>query len=182
MVAHLEKSHGFRGTKQTQEEANKFRTSTGKKYWSCGFCIHLLGTFKDRLNHLGKHFEHYLPQDGWQLTTEIQGLLRQQWVDQAWNHLLWARHGQRQPEIFWPNSIDASQLRDRLQMGLSSAQNAQDVAEAAYAASSLSSAPSSTDFQGSIFDDNVGEIGEAKQAALILNYSTDIRCRSPAAL
>jgi len=136
MVAHLKK-HGLSDTAKAQELADKFLDSSGKRFWSCGFCVQVFGSFDDRLNHLRDHFEQYPTVDQWRLSNEVQGLLQQPGVTQAWDQLLGARYGRDRPQTFWPRSALVAQLNFDLQMGISDTQSAQDLAEAAYAASNL---------------------------------------------
>ena len=54
IIAHVEQIHGALDGKMLAE---KWRCSTTKQAWSCGFCICYFPTFSDRLKHLDKdHF------------------------------------------------------------------------------------------------------------------------------
>ena len=134
MVDHLIKKHGYNDKAEAREKATTFLVASRKSIWSCGFCVCVFESFKDRLGHLSKHFQQGLTLHEWQVTTEIQGLLLQPLVKDAWNRLLVARRGQQPQDIQW-NDPAAVELRKRLQDGLFDMQGAQQVSEEAYAVS-----------------------------------------------
>ena len=57
MVTHLHKRHEIHKVAQARTLADQWRRTTGKMFWSCGFCIRLFMTFAERLKHIGS--EHY---------------------------------------------------------------------------------------------------------------------------
>ncbi|KAL6721637.1 hypothetical protein ACLMJK_000741 [Lecanora helva] len=138
MVSHLMKHHGVETKAKSVELADTFRESSSKKFWSCGFCIHLFDSLNERLDHLRGHYESEIAPDPWCLTTEMQGLLCQPMVLEAWSLLMDNHRGQHLLEIFSPRSDAVSQVRERLQMGFYDPQSAEKVAEAAYEASNFS--------------------------------------------
>ena len=162
MVEHLRKSHGLGDKIKALELANKCRVTSGKKFWSCGFCIYLTPSHRDRLGHLSKHFEQRYTLDQWHLSTEIQGLLRQPQVVQAWDSLLAARHCQHGPGISWQGNDDVSRLKAELQMGPSKSKSAQCIAETACALSSESQNPFDLDLRRSTRDGSGVTVGEAQ--------------------
>ena len=136
MVDHLMKRHGFEDKASAREKATEFLISSEKSKWSCGFCVCIFTSFKDRLGHLGKHFKQGLTRNEWHLTTEIQGLLLQPLVEEAWVRLLAATHHQNQPATRWEGPA-AINVRNELQDGTIDMRRAQQLSEAAYAASNL---------------------------------------------
>ena len=135
MVDHLRRSHGFSHPARAQAQAEEFKSVSAIKYWSCGFCICIFDSFKDRLNHIGQHFANEtLQRDQWSVSTVIQGLLRQEEVATAWQRLLPAR---RDANPLWQYSLETAQLIHGLQMGIPNANVAGSVVEALYAASDL---------------------------------------------
>ena len=136
MVDHLMKRHGFEDKARAREKAAEFLVPSEKSIWSCGFCVCIFTSFKDRLGHLGIHFKHGLTRNEWHLTTEIQGLLLQPLVEEAWVRLLAATHYQNQPAIRWEGPA-AINVRNELQDGTIDMRRAQQLSQAAYAASNL---------------------------------------------
>ena len=58
--------------------ADKWRYNSGKKAFSCGFCIKLFSTLSDRSSHIdNEHWKHGQDMSGWSLTNVIKGLLLQ---------------------------------------------------------------------------------------------------------
>ena len=138
MVAHLRKIHGVSGLIEARQLADSFRRPSERKFWSCGFCVQLFDTLKDRLSHLGQHFERDAALGPWTLSNEIQGLLRQPIMGQAWSQILKARHGQHGLEASWDDSDEVTQLKTRLQMGVYDFGSATITAEVAYENCNLS--------------------------------------------
>ena len=150
MVIHVMKHHGVGAADMAKDLAKSFRELTSKKYWSCGFCIHLFDSFNDRLDHLRDHFKHRTTWDSWCLTTEVQGLLCQPMVIEAWAPLLVAGHGQEWSELFSPGSKGVQQLRDRLQMGAADVEDAQRLADTALASSNFNQSLAAPDLGNSL--------------------------------
>ena len=142
MVAHFGRSHRLHDKAEARAKADEFRRASGKRFWSCGFCVYLFDSFIDRLRHLRSHFEQESSTpDQWHLTNVIKGLLLQEGVAQAWAQLLTARWNWYPPDASWQDPTCISLLIHMLQMGVSGEQSAEILAEAAFARSNLNEDP-----------------------------------------
>ena len=83
LVKHLE-SHSAQNCSAL---ADKWRTTLAKRSFSCGFCIALLTTLVEQLNHIDAHFRHYEDIASWSFGKVIRGLLLQPGVSQSWDAL-----------------------------------------------------------------------------------------------
>ncbi len=77
MVRHLKRCHNVQGKARGEAVADKWKETTKKQAWSCGFCVHVFDTFGDRLRHIAKHFEDGQTLDKWDTLNVIEGFLLQ---------------------------------------------------------------------------------------------------------
>ena len=67
--------------------ADKWRYNSGKKAFSCGFCIKLFPTLSARSSHIdNEHWKNGQDMSGWSLTNVIKGLLLQPEIKDLWQH------------------------------------------------------------------------------------------------
>ena len=138
LVTHLSKQHGFHDDKYARAVADKWEVWSGKQAWSCGFCVRLHHDFKKHLMHMSTdHFEKHQKLDAWSATNVINGFLQQPEVAAAWGHLVATRHPRVRPNMTWAQG-SISNLQLLLEQGPSSMHTPQDLAEAAYAACTIS--------------------------------------------
>ena len=129
MVGHLKAAHNISNGGTI---ADKWLCKSSKKAWSCGFCIRLFPTLKDRLRHVGtEHFEKGQSINDWDITKVIQGLLLQPGIQEAWQHLLNTLDPFRLSEIKW-NKLGSKDLQRRLEKGLAGEETPQSLAKGAY--------------------------------------------------
>ena len=129
MVAHLKDAHDIPNGGII---ADKWLHKSFKKAWSCGFCIQLFPSLKDRLKHIGtEHFKKGQSINDWDFTKVIQGLLLQPGIQESWQHLLDTLDPFRLSEIKW-NKFGREDIQQRLEKGLTSKETAQSLAIAAY--------------------------------------------------
>ena len=127
MVRHLKRCHNVPEEAQGGAVADKWKEITKKQAWSCGFCIHLVHTFGDRLKHIAKHFEDGQTLDQWNTTNVIEGLLLQPGIDDVWEMPL----GWRSSGIIWKKDVVKDLQRD-LELGPSDPMHATDLAKRVY--------------------------------------------------
>ena len=84
LVRHIMKCHGVHTKARAEATANKWKETTKKQAWSCGFCVCLLHTFRDRLKHIATHFELGQTLDEWDTTNVVEGLLLQFGMVNVW--------------------------------------------------------------------------------------------------
>ena len=137
MVTHLNRRHEIHDVAQARISADQWRCTTGKMFWSCGFCIRLFKTFAERLKHIGsEHYERNQTYDEWDTTKLIRGLLLQPGVQRAWDAILTTGPIHHFEEFVWDRcSIEETQYL--LEMGPSPTQSAESLAMAAYKAGKL---------------------------------------------
>ena len=135
MVKHIRHDHGIDQKSQAVTLAEKWLKPSGKTFWSCGLCIALFSTYRERLKHINvEHFKNGHKYNQFNVQNVIQGLLLQPRVNEAWEAELVARHGSDRPIISWdPARIGNLQLQ--LEFGADFDNGAQDLAKAAYEAS-----------------------------------------------
>ena len=134
LVKHLEKCHDVQGKAQGEVIADKWKETTKKQAWSCGFCIHLTNTFGDRLKHIATHFERGQTLDEWDTTKVIEGLLLQPGMVNVWQTQLVASSlGCEPPGVIWEKHLVEDLQRD-LEVGPSDTKHAVALAKAAYRA------------------------------------------------
>ena len=141
MVSHLNKKHEIHKVAQARILADQWRRTTGKRFWSCGFCIRLFTSFAERLKHIGRdHYERNQTYDEWDTTRLIRGLLLQPEVQRAWESILATGFSHHSQELVWDaRGIEETQYL--LEMGPSLTQSAESLAMAAYEASKLKTEP-----------------------------------------
>ncbi|KAK0507183.1 hypothetical protein JMJ35_010221 [Cladonia borealis] len=137
MVTHLNRRHEIYNVAQARISADRWRCTTGKMFWSCGFCVRLFTTFAERLKHIGsEHYEQNQTYDEWDTTKLIRGLLLQPGVQRAWDAILATGPIHRFEEFVWDRrTIEETQYL--LEMGPSPTQSAESLAMAAYKAGKL---------------------------------------------
>ena len=134
LVQHLKRCHDVQGKAQGEAIADKWKETTKKQAWSCGFCIHLTHTFADRLKHIATHFERGQTLDEWDTTKVIEGLLLQPGMVNVWKKQLAASSlGCEPPGIIWEKQLVQDLQRD-LEVGPSDTKHAVALAKAAYGA------------------------------------------------
>ena len=134
LVSHLSKRHNVQGKAQGEAIANRWKETTKNKMWSCGFCVHLVHTFGDRLKHIATHFARGQTFDEWDTTKVMEGLLSQPGMVDAWVTRLDHSYGLDFPEIIWKKHA-VKELQHDLEIGPSDANHAAALAKAAYEAS-----------------------------------------------
>lgn len=137
MVTHLNRRHEIHNLAQARISADQWRCTTGKMFWSCGFCIRLFTTFAERLRHIGsEHYERNQTYDEWDTTKLIRGLLLQPGVQRAWDTILARCLIHHIEELVWDRCI-IEKIQFLLEMGPSPTQSAESLATAAYEAGKL---------------------------------------------
>ena len=127
LVKHLKKCHNVHEKAQGEAVADQWKETTKKQAWSCGFCIHLVHTFGERLKHIATHFEQGRRLDEWDTTNVIEGLLLQPGMVNAWKMPLdW-----RSSETMWRKDI-VKNLQHDLEFGPSDPMHATALAETVY--------------------------------------------------
>ena len=127
MVRHLKVRHNVHEKAQGEAVADKWKDTTKKQAWSCGFCVHLFHTFGDRLKHIAKHFENGQTLDGWDTTNVIEGLLRQPGMVNVWKMPL----GWRSSTSIWIKDV-VKTLQHDLELGPVNPTHATALAERVY--------------------------------------------------
>ncbi|KAF6219497.1 hypothetical protein HO133_003965 [Letharia lupina] len=131
MVEHLKKCHDVQGKVQGRAIADKWKETTKKQAWSCGFCGYLVHTFGDRLKHIATHFERGQVLDEWDTTKVIEGLLLQPRMASAWKTQLDSPLGWESSKIIWERHV-VKGLQHDLEIGPSDPKHAAALAKAAY--------------------------------------------------
>ena len=137
MVTHLHKRHEIHKVAQARTLADQWRRTTGKMFWSCGFCIRLFMTFAERLKHIGsEHYERNQTYGEWDTTKLIRGLLLQPGLQRAWDAILATDPVHHFEDLVWDRRT-GEEIRYLLEMGPSPTQSADSLAMAAYKARKL---------------------------------------------
>ena len=137
MVTHLNRRHEIHNVAQARISADQWRCTTGKMFWSCGFCIRLFTTFAERLKHIGsEHYERRQTYEEWDTTKLIRGLLLQPGVQRAWDAILATGPVHHFEEFVWDRRT-GEETRYLLEMGPSPTQSAESLAMAAHKAGKL---------------------------------------------
>ena len=127
LVRQRKERPGLHTTARAEAIADKWKETTKKQAWSCGFCVCLLHTFRDRLKHIATHFERGQTLDEWEPTNVIEGLLLQPGMVNAWKKPLdW-----RSSDIIW-NKDAVKQVQDDLELGPSDPVHAVALVKAIY--------------------------------------------------
>ena len=125
LVDHIRNRHGVQTKARAEAIADKWKETTKKQAWSCGFCVCLLRTFGDRLKHIGKHFERGQTLDEWDTTNVIEGLLSQPGMVSVWEKPLdW-----RSPNVIWKKDA-VKQVQHDLEFGPSDSAHAMALVDA----------------------------------------------------
>ena len=137
MVTHLHKRHEIHQAAQARTLADQWRCTTGKMFWSCGFCVRLFTDFAERLKHIGsEHYERNQTYDEWDTTKLIRGLLLQPGFQRAWDAILATGPIHRFEEFVWDRRT-VQETQYLLEMGPSPTQSAESIAMVAYKAGKL---------------------------------------------
>ena len=96
----------------------------------------LFNSFKDRLHHIGKHYDEGQKLEQWDANKIIRGLLLQPGVHLAWKSLADAHCFHNASELTWETS-DWKDLQHKLEIGPTDERSAESLAEAAYRASKM---------------------------------------------
>ena len=134
MVTHLSRRHEIYEVAQARNLADQWRCTTGKMFWSCGFCVRLFTSFAERLKHIGsEHYERNQTYDEWDTTKLIRGLLLQPGVQRAWDAIPATGPIHDFEEFVWDCRI-VEDIQYLLEKGPSPTQSAESLAMAAYEA------------------------------------------------
>lgn len=91
-----------------------------KKAFGCGFqsCEQVLYSWRERCDHVAKHFEDGGVEQNWQYSVMIRNLLRQDHLKGPWKQLLDMGQGHREkgPQLVWREEY-TQDLRERLEWG-----------------------------------------------------------------
>lgn len=138
LVRHLRKFHNVQAKAHGEAIADKWKETTKKQAWSCGFCIHLAYTFGDRLKHIATHFERGQTLEDWDTTHVIEGLLSQPRMIDPWRTQLEFSPSWESPSLIWEKHA-VKDLQHDLEVGPSDPKHAAALAKAAYEACQSSS-------------------------------------------
>lgn len=133
LVRHLRKFHNVQAKAYGEAIADKWKETTKKQAWSCGFCIHLAYTFGDRLKHIATHFDGGQTLEDWDTTNVIKGLLSHPRMIDAWKIQLSFSLDWEPPTLTW-NKHAVQDLQHNLEVGPSDTKHAAALAKAAYEA------------------------------------------------
>ena len=140
LVKHLTQ-HNIFGEKASAL-ADKWRYESGKKAFSCGFCIKLFSTLSDRSSHIdNEHWRHGRDMSGWSLTSVIKGLILQPELKEIWQGWMASNPSLHESCFRW-ELPRAEGLQSKLELGEDSPI---DLANVAYRLSNYGSEPT---FQG----------------------------------
>ena len=135
MVNHLSKLHGISEAHHGRDLADQLQHTVEKQAWSCGFCIHLLLTFQDRLKHIDiEHFRRHQSILEWDWNKVILGLLQQPKMEKAWKMRTASLPPWVHLETLSWDKATAKELRATLEIGPSDEHHANTLANAAYSA------------------------------------------------
>ena len=127
LVRHAMKCHGVQTKATAEAVADKWKETTKKQAWSCGFCVCLLSTFGDRLKHIAAHFERGQTLDKWDTRNVIEGLFLQPGMVNVWKRPLdW-----RSPNIIWKKDA-VKHVQHDLEFGPSDPAHAAALVRAVY--------------------------------------------------
>lgn len=89
---HHESDHGCDDCRHDSDPAIMTSIQTASA-WGCGFCVTVLLTWDERVNHIGNHFESGSKRREWDFSTVVRSLLLQPGTREAWQTLLVRKHG-----------------------------------------------------------------------------------------
>ena len=120
--------------------ADKWRYDSGKKAFSCGFCIKLFPTLSDRSSHIdNEHWKNGQDMSGWSLTNVIKGLLLQSELKEIWQNRMASNSWLQESSFRW-ELPRAEGLQSKLELGEDSPI---ELVEIAYELSNYGSEPAS---------------------------------------
>lgn len=97
--------------------ADKWRYDSGKKAFSCGFCIKPFPTLSDRSSHIdNEHWKNGQDMSGWSLTNVIKGLLLQPEIKEIWQHRVASNSWLQESSFRW-ELPRAEGLQSKLELG-----------------------------------------------------------------
>ncbi len=97
--------------------AGKWRYDSGKKAFSCGFCIKLFSTLADRSSHIdNEHWKNGQDMSGWSLTKVIKGLLLQPRLREIWQGCITSNPSLHESSFRW-DLPRAEGLQSKLELG-----------------------------------------------------------------
>ena len=127
MVSHIMKRHRAQTKARAEALADRWKETTKKQVWSCGFCVCLLHTFHDRLKHIATHFERGQTLDEWDTTNVVEGLLLQYGIVNVWKKPMdW-----RSSDMIWKKDA-VKQVQHDLELGPSDLVHAVALVRAVY--------------------------------------------------
>ena len=128
MVSHLRDKHACTNSKALAE---KWQSRSQKQAWSCGFCIALFTSLRERHKHIGmEHFGKLQSLRAWSSTKVIEGLLLQPEIREAWRAHLDTKDPFSRQNLSWDNE-EMPDLQQRLELGVTS-ETAEELARATY--------------------------------------------------
>lgn len=120
--------------------ADKWRYDSGKKAFSCGFCIETFSTLSDRSSHIdNKHWKNGQDMRGWSLTNVIKGLLLQPELTDIWHDRMTSNPSLHESSFRW-ELPQAEGLQSKLEL---SEDSPIDLVDLAYKLSNHGSEPAS---------------------------------------
>lgn len=127
LVRHTMKCHRVQTKARAEAIADKWKETTKKQAWSCGFCVCLLYTFSDRLKHIATHFERGQTLDEWDTINVIEGLFLQPGLINFWERPLdW-----RSSKVIWKKDA-VKQVQHDLEFGPSDPAHAEALVRAVH--------------------------------------------------
>ena len=120
--------------------ADKWRYNSGKKAFSCGFCIKPFSTLSDRSSHIdNEHWKYGQDMSGWSLTNVIKGLLLQPELSEIWQDRMTSNPSLHESSFRW-ELPRAEGLQSKLEL---SEDSPVELANLAYGLSNHGSEPAS---------------------------------------
>ena len=127
LVRHTMKCHRIQTKARAEAIADKWKETTKKQAWSCGFCVCFFSTFSDRLKHIATHFERGQTLDEWDTTNVIEGLFLQPGLISFWERPLdW-----RSSKVIWKKDA-VKQVQNDLEFGPSDPAHAEALVRAVH--------------------------------------------------
>ena len=140
LVKHLFDTHKISNS-DASAQADTWRKTVKRKYFSCGFCVSLFYNITDQLNHIDtEHFRRLQDISGWNISKVIKGLIQQPGVNLFWQHFFGAGYPKSQ-DFTWNDSV-AKNLQLRLEL---SEESTEDLATAAISQAIWTEIPQDSD-------------------------------------
>ena len=115
MIRHLAQHHVH--SEDAAVLAEQWRYDSKKKYFSCGLCVGIFFSIKERSNHIdNEHWRHGQNMGAWELSNLIRGLLLEREVQAAWRVLLTSHPYLVESNLRWEIPL-AEGLQVRLEKG-----------------------------------------------------------------